>query len=591
MPRVRLLLLALAACVVSSVPAAAQAAPRRVLILYSYEREFSHLNFARRFRPELTESSREPIDFTEATLQTVRASGRESDAAILDGLRGTFGPRRIDLVVTLGGPAASFAQKYRDELFPHAPVLLTAVDSRFVRTPLPPNETAVMVHHDPALVVDGILTLLPDTTQVVVIIGASAAEAYWLREVQHELGRFGTRVQFIWTNQLSFEQLVERCRTLPPHSAIFYAILSMDAKGMPQIEDQALASLHAAADAPMFGLHSHQLGLGIVGGQLLSLDDLSHDATRVALQLLRGVPATAIPPRTLFAGAPSFDARELRRWGIPEARLRPDSVIRFREPPVWRRHQMAVAVAAVVVAAQALLVIGLAVNLSRRRRSTEADVKNAEAALARLTHRLLHARETERAAIAATLHDDICQQMTGLKLRLASIGLAGDADAASPRRRIEDLCDKFSSLERQVLALSDPVYARLQLLGLVAAARALCQRVCMAAGIRLQFAARDVPFRLPEMVTVALFRVVQHAMENAVSHASTPVISVSMVGSSGAIELEIADEGVGFDPDEAMRTEAVGLVEMRERMRAVGGTCVFASRRGNGARVLARVPV
>src|SRR4051812_23590396 len=163
--------------------------PRRVLLLYSYEREFSHLNFARLFRPELSVASPEPVDFVEVALQTVRATG-ESDEAILERLRGTIGPQRLDLVVTLGGPAASFSQKYRDQLFANTPVLLTAVDDRFSRGRLAPNQTAVMVHHDPALAVDSILELLPDTKRIVVVIGASPLEAFWLREVQGVVRRF-----------------------------------------------------------------------------------------------------------------------------------------------------------------------------------------------------------------------------------------------------------------------------------------------------------------------------------------------------------------------------------------------------------------
>src|SRR5206468_4636035 len=134
------------------------------------------------------------------------------------------------------------------------------------------------------------------------------------------------------------------------------------------------------------------------------------------------------------------------------------------------------AVIVIFVGAQTLLVAGLAFNIVRRRRTAETDVRNAEAALARLTHRLLQAQEQERAAFSATVHDDICQQMTGLKMRLLALGAEGEN--VSLRRRIDDLSDQFSNLERQVLGLTDPVYARLDMLGLVASARAFCQRVC-----------------------------------------------------------------------------------------------------------------
>jgi hypothetical protein len=76
--------------------------------------------------------------------------------------------------------------------------------------------------------------------------------------------------------------MLKRCATLPPNSAIFYALLSVDAAGFPHSEGDALAELHAAANAPIFGVQSSQMGGGIVGGPLMSMDDLSRNATRAA---------------------------------------------------------------------------------------------------------------------------------------------------------------------------------------------------------------------------------------------------------------------------------------------------------------------
>src|SRR4030095_7045230 len=102
------------------------------------------LTFARLFRPELARTSPVPIEFIEISLQTVRAD--RPDAVILDGVRSTLGSRPLDLVVTLGGLAAGFAQKHKTEIFPETPMLITAVDGRFLDGgPLPVGTTAVTV--------------------------------------------------------------------------------------------------------------------------------------------------------------------------------------------------------------------------------------------------------------------------------------------------------------------------------------------------------------------------------------------------------------------------------------------------------------
>ena len=351
-------------------PAAnAQAGPRRVLLLYSYEREFTHREFAVLFRPELSRSSAEPVDYIEVALQTAGESMRAPDDSVVTRLRSTFAGTQLDLVVAIGGPAAAFAHEHRGELFPTTPMLFAAVDRRFIeKGTMADNDTAVAVAHDPPQMIENILKLLPDTKTIFVAIGASQLEQFWLKEVKRAFKRFEGRLTFVWMNDLSFSELLQRCATLPAHSAIFFGVLSLDAKGVPQIEEQTLRELHAVANAPMFGLHSTQLGRGIVGGPLLSIEELSRTTANVALRLLRGESPRSIVTPIQVAGAPAFDWRELRRWGITEDRLGPGSIVLFREPTTWQRYRRPIIAAGALASVQALIVIALTANLVRRRR-------------------------------------------------------------------------------------------------------------------------------------------------------------------------------------------------------------------------------
>lgn len=228
--------------------------PRHVLLLYSYEREFASAAFANRFRVDLMRESSVPIDFIEVALQPTPTSVREPDDAIVQDLRSKFDGRRLDLVVPMGGPAVTFTQRHKDELFPAAPVLLASVDHRFVPADaLPANATAVCVRNDPPKMIDSILRLLPDTRTVVVVIGASAHESFWLKEVRTAFQRFDNRLTFIWTNDWSYEHLLRRCARLPSHTAILYGLLLLDGNGVPQQEEHTLADLHATANAPIAG--------------------------------------------------------------------------------------------------------------------------------------------------------------------------------------------------------------------------------------------------------------------------------------------------------------------------------------------------
>ena len=356
--------------------AVARGETRHVLVLSSSERPFApQSGFADALVKELIRSSREPIHFVEVSVRAARESGEAPDASIAQRIRFASGSQRLDLVITIGGPAATFAQQFRQELFPATPMLIAGVDRRFVENgTFTDNETTVATHHDPALMIDEILRLLPETRTVMVVVGASQVEQFWLQEMKREFRRFDGRLQFIWTNELSFDEIVERSRTMPAQSAIFFAIMSLDGKGEPRVEADAVTSLHAAANVPMFALHGRLMGRGLVGGPMLSVDELSRTTTQVALRVLAGESPGSITTPTQRTGQPTYDARELRRWKIDEGRLPPASVVLFREPTVWQRYQRPIAFGALLGGIPVVAIVLLVGLINRRRAQSRGPV-------------------------------------------------------------------------------------------------------------------------------------------------------------------------------------------------------------------------
>ena len=97
------------------------------------------------------------------------------EQAVVDYVRSTFTERpKPDLIMTVAGPAAVFARKYRQQLFPDTPLLFASVDQRFLRdAPLGENDAAVpAVINDFPRIVDDILQLLPQTKQVFMVVGS-----------------------------------------------------------------------------------------------------------------------------------------------------------------------------------------------------------------------------------------------------------------------------------------------------------------------------------------------------------------------------------------------------------------------------------
>jgi signal transduction histidine kinase len=273
-----------------------------------------------------------------------------------------------------------------------------------------------------------------------------------------------------------------------------------------------------------------------------------------------------------------FDARELRRWGINPVRLQAGSIVRFNDVPEltpWAGSTL------IGIAVGALIGFAAMFALPRRRRGGPAvDVHGAAtgAALAGLSQRLLQSQEEERASIARWIENDVCQTLASISMDLHAIG-AGE------------LRDQLSALARESLAVSDPVYAKLKLIGLAATIRGLAERRCAEQEVALEISVRDVPPDLCQDVSLALYRVFQEALGNALKHARTTRVVISLRRAAGVLALDVVDEGVGFDPENLPPTEALGLTCMRERLRRVGGSCVIESRPGAGTRVRALVPV
>jgi two-component system sensor kinase FixL len=349
---------------------------RRVLILHSFGRDFAPYSAASSsFRTELARQSVAPIEFLEASLETVRFAEGGSETPFVEYLRALFADRPPNLLVPFGAPAMNFLLRHREQLFPGVPMLVATVDERRLKgVNRDANTTAVGVQIDLPGVVENILRLLPGTTNIAVVIGNSPLERFWLKELQQDFQPFTGRVRFTWLNELSFEETRKRVATLPQNSAILYAVLLMDAAGVPHEQERALDILHAEGNAPVFGAFDDQLGRGIVGGALYPIQVVGRESAAIADRILNGESPSSIQTLLLGPGTPVYDWRELKRWGISESRLPPGSVVKFRPPSVWEQYKWYVIGAIAIIAIQGAMIAALLLYRARRRQA-EAELR------------------------------------------------------------------------------------------------------------------------------------------------------------------------------------------------------------------------
>ena len=123
---------------------------KRVLLLHSFGRDFRPWSeYARSIKVALEQQSRWPLDIQEHVLLTARFDNPGPEAPFVDYLNSLYHNRPPDIVMSIGAPAARFIQKYRGQLFPGTPMVLTAVEQRTISSAdLTDNDTVISVRND-----------------------------------------------------------------------------------------------------------------------------------------------------------------------------------------------------------------------------------------------------------------------------------------------------------------------------------------------------------------------------------------------------------------------------------------------------------
>ena len=218
----------------------------------------------------------------------------------------------------------------------------------------------------------------------------------------------------------------------------------------------------------------------------------------------------------------------------------------------------------------------------------EAEVKHRTAQLTELTHHLQTAREDERHRLARDLHDELGALLTSAKLDAARIRsrLAGTApEALALLAHLVETLNSGIALGRRIIEDLRP--SALSNLGLAATLEILAREFADHSGVEVQCALQPVELEATAELTV--YRLVQEAITNITKYARASHVWVSLARREDCVEISIRDDGVGFDTT-VPPSSAYGLVGMRFRVEAQGGTLVVVSSPGGGTLIQARLP-
>ncbi len=557
----------------------------RVLILSSFNQDTAPYAAVRAgFIYELQSRLPRQVSFQQFDLQHRQIGSDVSETLRAQLLYNLYQETPPHLVLAIGPPAARFWLEQGDRVFAEARALLTASELMLSGLPLRPGDSVVANHFTFPAIVDNILQVLPDTRRMLLVFGSTDNERQLAEAAKESLRGYEQRIEFAYTNDMPLRTLQDTLTSLEAGSVVLLGIFDSDVDGMVLGNQYTLSLVKAASQAPVFGFFEDQLGQGIVGGPLMPVQDTVTALVSTAIELLQYGESRG--RRTVLPlNPPAFDWRELQRWNIDPARLPRDSIVRFKPPTLWEQYRLLIVAAGVALLLQAVLIMGL---LLQRFKKQQAESDNLT-----LRRRLITAHEDEQRRIARELHDDLAQRLARLSIDAGYLASSQDSPRASESMAAiaRDMQPRLVSLSKDVHDMSVLLHpSMIDDLGIAAALDSECERIRRHGKTSIVATIGDIPRSVPHDIALAVFRIAQEALHNAVRHAQAARIELSLALDGNWFTLIVEDDGMGFDTASQTGNHGLGLFSMQERAGLVNGKLTIHSEPGRGTTVLARIP-
>jgi PAS domain S-box-containing protein len=223
------------------------------------------------------------------------------------------------------------------------------------------------------------------------------------------------------------------------------------------------------------------------------------------------------------------------------------------------------------------------------------EVRYKEEARGQLLAKVISAQEEERKRVARELHDDAVQSLSAVIMSLGATEESLPTSMEGMRQRVagtrEMMVRTVAEIRKIILNLRP---STLDDLGLVPALRSYAQSQLESAGVRLEWHARGLSERLPPEMEVALFRIVQEAVNNVARHSHARRADITLTQQNSHVVAIVEDDGDGFDAAElgrrAQAGAGLGLLGIRERAALFGGDVDIESRPAEGTRLRVEIP-
>jgi hypothetical protein len=315
--------------------------PKKILLLYSYQSVLPGiLDWDEGIRSGLQGRDPGRLEFYTEYLDLARFPGGPYVKSLITLLQNKYSGKKIDLLIPVGDLAFQFLLSHGDSLFPGVPMVFCAAEKKEIQAlARPKNSTGVVAWIDVQGTLEAALKMQPQTRQVVVVGGTAKTDRLFQQLARQALRHFEGRLEATFLTDLPAAEIFKRLGNLPPRAIVLFLTLLRDSEGREFVPRDAAALVSQTAKAPVYGLWETLLGYGIVGGHLMSFRAQGRMAGEMGRRVLKGENPDDIPIVAQGTNFNLFDWRQLKRWGLSEAALPPDSMVRFKSLSAWELYR------------------------------------------------------------------------------------------------------------------------------------------------------------------------------------------------------------------------------------------------------------
>ena len=315
--------------------------PIRVLVLYWDEKDHpANVDFERHFQAAMRLATRGPVEFYSEFLESTRFPGESQSKLLHDYIRQKYAGRTIDVIVPNADAPLDFLFKYRNDFFPHTPIVFGAThypSAAQLRSGA--GATGIVFVNSYRKTIDLALRLHPGTDQVFIVSGTPAHDKMYETMARGQLNGDENEAAIRYLTDLPLPELMVRIKNLPARSLVLYVWQQVrDEEGKVLESPDVLKLIAPLARVPLYGMSFVNVGRGIVGGYVWTIEANATRLAEMTSKVASGTRASNIPVESA-PDTPLFDWRQLLRWVFRDDCLPEISVIRFREISLWKQYK------------------------------------------------------------------------------------------------------------------------------------------------------------------------------------------------------------------------------------------------------------